>query len=903
MKNTTLFKWLTLILVSYCTITTAQENKPLTHHMSAEEQALKHTIGRNFTPTDPPTGTVHSIAEFQPMQGVMVRYPFGIPMSLVVELAEDVTLTTLVNNQSEENTVRTQYQQAGVNLEHCNFLYAPTDSYWTRDYGPWFILDGNDEFGIVDFPYNRPQRPHDDDIPIEAAEFFNVNLFGMNLIETGGNYMSDGIGIAASTDLVPEENPSINNAQIAQLAEDYLGVNPYHIIDDPLGDYIKHIDCWGKFLDVDKILISQVPESDPRYDDYEAVANFFAEATSSWGNKYQVYRVFGPGGTPATPYTNSLILNNKVFVPQSGSQWDDEALETYEAAMPGYEIIGVSYDGWLDTDALHCRTHEIADLGMLYIEHMPLLGNQPVASQYTLTANIKALSGQALYPDSVKVYYRINQGSYQQMVMTNSGDASFTATLTGLAENDVVDYYIHAADQSNRSENHPYIGGFDPHQFIVGELQAAAITLNTQSIEQTLEQGNSANSDLIITNSGNIPLTYAVTNTMTQLIPHSYSVPNSPVSYQSNTYTEAAWSDINVTNEATTKLVQINYTWSADSYPEDATFYIQAPDGTKETIATNQNSATYSKKLTQFEGKPMLGNWKIWIEDAYNDGGCKASNVTVTFYTEGNLPQWFTLSGNLNGSIAAGDTETITAQFNAAGMTPGAYEGNIVITSNDPVHPTKEVPVTLTITGEPVADITLSTYNMQIETSQQAHIDGTPLTISNNSTSEVSINSINYGLQFCFFDEEAITAPLTLSAGETIETKVFTVQVTKTSLATYLKDSITLTTNTGVHILHININDDIWDGTEENSMLSQAALYPNPAARNFTLRFNSVSSQQVNIILTDVQGRKIAQQYAVKATAGENKLIWNLPAMKNGIYFCTIEGEQGTLNQRVIIAR
>ncbi len=67
---------------------------------------------------------------------------------------------------------------------------------------PWYIFDGNDECGIVDFPYNRPSRPNDDEIPVEMAAYLGINLFGMNVIHTGGNYMTDGYGISSSSDLV-----------------------------------------------------------------------------------------------------------------------------------------------------------------------------------------------------------------------------------------------------------------------------------------------------------------------------------------------------------------------------------------------------------------------------------------------------------------------------------------------------------------------------------------------------------------------------------------------------------------------------------------------------------------------------------------------------------------------------
>jgi agmatine deiminase len=108
----------------------------------------------------------------------------------------------------------------------------------------------------------------------------------MNVTHTGGNYMSDGMGIAASTDLVWDENGN-NQAYVLQQMQNYLGIHTYHVTIDPQGEYIKHIDCWAKFLDVDKILIAQVPPSNPRYWAYEQVANYYAEQISSYGTPFR----------------------------------------------------------------------------------------------------------------------------------------------------------------------------------------------------------------------------------------------------------------------------------------------------------------------------------------------------------------------------------------------------------------------------------------------------------------------------------------------------------------------------------------------------------------------------------------------------------------------------------------
>jgi agmatine/peptidylarginine deiminase len=458
----------------------AQEKKPADwrqlHYLSEEEMSLPVTNHLTFTETDPPEGDVRMVAEYEPMQSVLIRYPLGIPYSAIAEMAEDINVVTLVNSSSQANQVLALYEQNNVNTENCSFIITQTDSYWTRDYGPWFVFDGNKEPGIVDFPYDRP-RPNDNNVPAAVAADLGINLFGMNLVHTGGNMMVDGTAMAASTDLVYDEN-SLTPQQVAQKVEDYLGIVRYDVTIDPLGDYIKHIDCWGKYLGPDKILIGQVPESDPRYSDYESVANYFATTPCVYGYPYEVYRVYTPGGSQTTAYTNSLILNNKVLLPLSGSQWDDEAIAVYEEAMPGYEIVPVVWNSWYNTDAIHCRTRGIADLEMLYVDHRPLFDEVEYAENYTLSSEIIAYSGDALVSDSLLVFYSINGGDYNPANFTADGSEEdmFHATISGFEAGDTIRYYVFAKDETGRRLKQPIMGELDPHEFIVGEQSFTDLT-------------------------------------------------------------------------------------------------------------------------------------------------------------------------------------------------------------------------------------------------------------------------------------------------------------------------------------------------------------------------------------------------------------------------------------------
>ncbi len=439
------------------------------HYLSAEEmQTPVRSI--NFTATPAPTETPRFVAEFEPMWGVAIRYPLGIPVALVKSLAENCQVYCIVQ-QSQQSTARSSFSNAGVNMDRVTFVNAKTDSYWVRDYGPWYIFAGKSP-AIVDNVYNRP-RENDDAIPSAFATFWDIPLYSMNLKHTGGNMMEDGRGHGVSDNLVIQENNN-NEANVRQKMLDYLGIDNYHITIDPQNDYIAHVDCWGKYLAPDKILIAKLPQSDSRYANYEEVANYFATTNCCWGYPYKVYRVEEPGGSTLAPYTNSLILNKHVYVPLgSNSTYNERALQVYRDAMPGYEVIGVSNTsystGWQNTDALHCRTRGVMDFEMLFVDHRNVLfGTQECGDSIAVTSKFIAYSGDPLKEDSLLVYYSIDNGPYQTAHMTATGNPDeYVGYIKGYHQASEVDYYVFGADESGHRYQQPVFGELDPHHFTV----------------------------------------------------------------------------------------------------------------------------------------------------------------------------------------------------------------------------------------------------------------------------------------------------------------------------------------------------------------------------------------------------------------------------------------------------
>ena len=468
----------------------AQDRKPdwARWHYLSEEEMFTPVRSENFIETPPPTGEPRFVAEFEPMQGVMIRYPLGIPTSLVVQLANNCHVYCITQQQS---SAQSSFQNAGVNMSNVTFVNAPTDSYWVRDYGPWYIFEDRNP-AIVDNRYNRP-RPNDDNISGVFANFWNIPMYGMNLEHTGGNMMEDGRGHGVSDELVFQEN-NYNETNVRTKMRDYLGIDPYHVTIDPQGDYIAHVDCWGKYLAPDKILIAQLPQNNSQYALYEQVADYFATTNCCWGYPYQVYRVQEPGGYTLAPYTNSLILNKTVYVPLgTQSNYNQMALQVYQEAMPGYEIVGVTNTdysiGWENTDALHCRTRGVMDFNMLFVDHREVLhGEQEWRDQYPVVSKFIAYSGQELKQDSLLVYYSIDGGEYQVAHMTATGEPDeYVGYITGYQGGSEINYYVFGADESGHRYTQPVFAELDPHHFTVGEHATTEPTLSVNEI--TFDEG------------------------------------------------------------------------------------------------------------------------------------------------------------------------------------------------------------------------------------------------------------------------------------------------------------------------------------------------------------------------------------------------------------------------------
>ena len=201
--------------------------------------------------------------------------------------------------------------------DHLHLVPWDSETYWTRDFSPWWVKDiSGERFGIAKHVYTTlgggdvgimegadasdPHlgkgifRPYDDYAAVALSDMLNQPVMAWNqaswpggktlrrlpthvwyftgLLDVGGNYMVTGQNRIASSYLVATQNelpgrgaedrssPGELDRRLTYILGQlnrFMGITSYHVLADPTGSYIGHIDCWGKFLADDTVMIAR----------------------------------------------------------------------------------------------------------------------------------------------------------------------------------------------------------------------------------------------------------------------------------------------------------------------------------------------------------------------------------------------------------------------------------------------------------------------------------------------------------------------------------------------------------------------------------------------------------------------------------------------------------------------
>jgi len=200
----------------------------------------------------PPSSPVRTMAEWEESQAVAITWTsYSSMLKDIVKAAQTECTVYIVcsgTSGSDSTSIKNYLTSNSVPLTNLHFKIAPYNSVWIRDYGPNPAYTNDvDSLIFVDWIYNRPSRPKDDTVPSVIARDLKIPIYitsqsPYDIIGTGGNWMSDGLGTAFGSNLTIQENPNHSTAAIDQIMHDFMGINRYiHMTVLPY-DGIHHID-------------------------------------------------------------------------------------------------------------------------------------------------------------------------------------------------------------------------------------------------------------------------------------------------------------------------------------------------------------------------------------------------------------------------------------------------------------------------------------------------------------------------------------------------------------------------------------------------------------------------------------------------------------------------------------
>ncbi len=350
----------------------------------------------------PPTGPVRCVAEYEPMQAILVSWLGTSGMNTILaKMGGQITtvgnadLYVVVPNAATQTSATSLLSAQGANMSRVKFFVHTNDTIWIRDYGPRYIYQGNCR-AIVDHTYNRP-RPNDDAFSQWFGPLKKQPVYDIPLIHGGGNYHLNAFGEGFATRLIDNENPTLTEPQILTHWQNYQNVNTHLFDPYPTSvDSTQHLDMWVQVFGDKKVMVSDWPSNVGSAQDVicDNAAVYFAS------QGYTVSRVPARSlsGTHYT-YCNTVICNDLLLVPTYtnttvvSAGHNTEAFNTWKSVWetpdkPAHKVVQVDCQAIVTSaGVMHCIVMHVPS---------PIGGAAPTAYLKTPNGGATYIPGQVV---------------------------------------------------------------------------------------------------------------------------------------------------------------------------------------------------------------------------------------------------------------------------------------------------------------------------------------------------------------------------------------------------------------------------------------------------------------------------------------------------------------------------
>jgi hypothetical protein len=182
---------------------------------------------------------------------------------------------------------------------------------------------------------------------------------------------------------------------------------------------------------------------------------------------------------PSTVRVGFILVTAKG---QAATAGDLTKIENLRQAIPTFWNVSTAGRGFVDATLQ-------SQAGHVHIEHEPLPDTEDSLSARPLSAVIKI--GQAgipiaLDPASARVYWRAGtSGPFAPLVLTQAVGDTFVATLPGLPQGGIAQYYLYASSDSTGIDAfHPDAAAAAPHVYVAGADNTPPVLAHTPVHEQ-----------------------------------------------------------------------------------------------------------------------------------------------------------------------------------------------------------------------------------------------------------------------------------------------------------------------------------------------------------------------------------------------------------------------------------
>ncbi len=452
----------------------------------------------------PPGGDIRTMAGWEEVDAITITWT-GFPAILREIVREAQTQCKVIIHCTDSNAVKTNLTNYSVPLtSNLKFIEVAYNSIWIRDYGANTVYRNDvDSIFLVDWIYNRP-RPDDDDIPLAYAGLLGIDLYRTlappyELVNTGGNFMTDGMGTYFASELEIEENapgntyysPGKDTNEVKDMLLDWMGLDRYYLMETLPYDGIHHIDMHMKLLDETTLLVGEFPLGISDGPQLEANIQYVLSGfLTAFGTPYKVVRIPMPpstGGNYAPSasyrtYTNFTFANRSIIMPVYRTEYDTTAIRIIRENCPGYNIKTIDADnsnGNSDLNqniisqsgVIHCITHFVGVDDPLLIQHGTLVDTYNDLTPYTVNAFIQHKSGissATMYwtTDTLLPWNNVN------MTLTNASTHQWSADIPAQAQGTQLYYYIEANATNGKTQVRPIVApdGWYHFKILVGNV-------------------------------------------------------------------------------------------------------------------------------------------------------------------------------------------------------------------------------------------------------------------------------------------------------------------------------------------------------------------------------------------------------------------------------------------------